>query len=148
MANVKVIGFLVLMILTTGCLSDQDCLVTSSNLVKIQFKSLKNRNKNIKLDSVEVAGLGYYYPKEDSVSNISLPVSPISNEATFTFYFYKTTPNITVGYLTQAEVISAKCGAFTNYIDLRVNATTFDSLVLINDQLRKNQNVNLEVFIE
>jgi hypothetical protein len=145
---VKVLGFLVLMVLVTACLSDPDCLVTSSNLVKIQFKNLKNKNKNIKLDSVEVAGLGYFYPTTDSVSNISLPVSPISNEATFTFYYYKTAPNVTVGYLTQAEVISTKCGAFTNYIDLRVTTTTFDSLVLINDQLRINQNVNLEVFIE
>lgn len=144
----RVLGFLVLMVLVTACLSEQDCLVTSSNLIKIQFKSLKNKNKNIKLDSIEVAGLGYFYPTTDSISNISLPVSPISNEATFTFYYYKTAPNVTLGYLTQAEVISTKCGAFTNYIDLRVNSTTFDSLVLVNDQLRINQNVNLEVFIE
>jgi hypothetical protein len=147
MVHVRVIGFLVLMGLVTACLSEQDCLVTSSNLIKIQFKNLKNKNKNIKLDSVEVTGLGYFYPT-DSVSNISLPVSPISNEATFIFYYYKTAPTVTVEYLTQAEVISTKCGAFTNYIDLRVTATTFDSLVLINDQLRINQNVNLEVFIE
>ncbi len=144
----RVLGFLILCFLVTGCLNDQDCLITSTNLVKIQFKSLKNKNKNIKLDSVEVSGLGYFYPTADSTSNLALPVSPEMNDATFIFYYYNTAPVITVGYSTQAEVISAKCGAFTNYIDLRVNATTFDSLSVINDQLRINQNVNLEIFIE
>ncbi|MBL7870216.1 MAG: hypothetical protein JNM78_01290 [Cyclobacteriaceae bacterium] len=144
----RVLGFLVLWILATACLNDQDCLITSTNLVKIQFKNLKNKNKNIKLDSVEVSGLGYFYPTTDSISNLALPVSPMVNEATFTFYYYNSSPAVTVEYFTQAQVISAKCGAFTNYIDLRVTTTSFDSLKIINDRLRINQNANLEIFIE
>jgi hypothetical protein len=146
---VRIVWFLVFWVLATACLNDQDCLITSANLVKIQFKNFKNKSKNIKLDSVEVSGLGYFYPTADSVSNLALPVSPVMNEATFTFYYYNTAPAITVGYLTQAEIISTKCGAFTNYIDLNVINTSFDSLTLINNQLLKSQNaINLEIFIK
>ncbi len=144
----RALGFLVLLIVAGACLNEQDCLIKSTNLVKIQFKNLKNKNKNIKLDSVEVVGLGFFLPTTDSVSSFALPVSPVATEATFKFYYHNTAPAVSMSYVTQAEVISAACGAFTNYIDLRVTNSTFDSLALINDQLLINQNVNLEIFIK
>jgi len=146
---VRIFGVLVLLILAGACLDERDCLIKSTNQVKIQFKNLKNKNKNIKLDSVEVVGLGYFYPTTDSISSLALPVSPVMDEATFTFYYYNNAKVLRVGYLTQAEVISAECGAFTNYIDLQVINTSFDSLALVNDQLLINQNaINLEIFIK
>jgi hypothetical protein len=138
----------VLFFLLTGCLNEPDCIITSTNLVKISFKKDSKTAREITFTKINVTGLANDFYVQQKATSVQLPVQPEDTKSTFTFYFEGRTETMLLTYSKQAEVISASCGAFTNYSDLFVAQTTFDSLKITNKQLLINATSNLEVFIE
>jgi len=136
------------MLLLASCLNEPDCIITSTNLVKVNFKDLGNKARTIALDSIIVAGLPAPYYKQKSVTNVQLPVSPDKDEATFTFVYGGVRQTLSLSYIRGIEVISPNCGAYPNFSELGVMATSFDSLNLVNDRLLINATVNLEIYLE
>lgn len=132
----------------TGCLDEQDCIITSTNLVKINFKIDSKTARVISFTKINVSGLTRDFYSGASVSSVELPVSPDDNEATFTFEFEGRTETIHLTYSRQSEVISPSCGAFTNYSGLSVPESSFELFTLTNRQLVINAASNLEVFVE
>jgi hypothetical protein len=137
-----------LFFLLAGCLNEPDCIITSTNLVKISFKKDSKTAREIIFDKINVSGLTKDFYVEKKVTSVQLPVDPVEIESTFTFYFEGRTETMLLTYSKKAEVISASCGAFTNYSDLFVAESSFDSLRITNNQLLINATSNLEVFIE
>ena len=137
-----------LFFLLTGCLNEPDCIITSTNLVKISFKKDSKTAREITFTKINVTGLANDFYVQQKATSVQLPVQPEDTKSTFTFYFEGRTETMLLTYSKQAEVISASCGAFTNYSDLFVAQTTFDSLKITNKQLLINATSNLEVFIE
>jgi hypothetical protein len=137
-----------LFFLLAGCLNEPDCIITSTNLVKISFKKDSKTAREITFDKINVSGLTKDFYVEQKVTSVQLPVDPVEIESTFTFYFEGRTETMLLTYSKKAEVISASCGAFTNYSDLFVSESSFDSLRITNNQLLINATSNLEVFIE
>ena len=137
-----------LFFLLTGCLNEPDCIITSTNLVKISFKKDSKTAREITFTKINVTGLANDLYVQQKATSVQLPVQPEDTKSTFTFYFEGRTETMLLTYSKQAEVISASCGAFTNYSDLFVAQTTFDSLKITNKQLLINATSNLEVFIE
>ena len=132
----------------TGCLDEQDCIITSTNLVKINFKIDSKTARVITFTKINVSGLTKDFYSGASVSSVQLPVSPDDNEATFTFEFEGRTETMHLTYTRQSEVVSTSCGAFTNYSGLSVSESSFELFTLTNRQLVINAASNLEVFIE
>jgi len=145
---VRIVRFLVLFFLLTGCLNEPDCIITSTNLVKISFKKDSKTAREITFTKINVTGLANDFYVQQKATSVQLPVQPEDTKSTFTFYFEGRTETMLLTYSKQAAVISASCGAFTNYSDLFVAQTTFDSLKITNKQLLINATSNLEVFIE
>ena len=137
-----------LFFLLTGCLNEPDCIITSTNLVKISFKKDSKTAREITFTKINVTGLANDFYVQQKATSVQLPVQPEDTKSTFTFYFEGRTETMLLTYSKQAAVISASCGAFTNYSDLFVAQTTFDSLKITNKQLLINATSNLEVFIE
>lgn len=144
----RIVWFIVLFFLLTGCLNEPDCIITSTNLVKISFKKDSKTAREITFTKINVSGLAKDFYVEQKVTSVQLPVQPEETRSTFTFYFEGRTETMQLTYSKQAEVISAYCGAFTNYSDLFVAETTFDSLRITNKQLLINATSNLEIYIE
>lgn len=132
----------------TGCLDEQDCIITSTNLVKINFKIDSKTARVISFTKINVSGLTKDFYSGASVSSLQLPVSPDDNEATFTFEFEGRTETMHLTYTRQSEVVSPSCGAFTNYSGLSVSESSFELFTLTNRQLVINAASNLEVFVE
>ena len=132
----------------TGCLDEQDCIITSTNLVKINFKIDSKTARVITFTKINVSGLTKDFYSGASVSSVQLPVSPDDNEATFTFEFEGRTETMHLTYTRQSEVVSTSCGAFTNYSGLSVSESSFELFTLTNRQLVINAASNLEVFVE
>lgn len=144
----RIVQIISLIFLLTGCLDEQDCIITSTNLVKINFKTDSKTARVISFTKINVSGLTRDFYAGASVSSVQLPVSPDDNEATFTFEFEGRTETIHLTYSRQAVVISPSCGAFTNYSGLSVPESSFELFTITNKQLLINAASNLEVFVE
>ncbi len=101
---------------------------------------------------INVSGLTKDFYAGQKVSFVELPVNPGDVESTFTFYFEKRVETIHLTYTKQTQVISASCGAFTNYSNLEVTDpyTTFElnNIKIINNQLLLNATSNLEIYLD
>lgn len=144
----RIVQFISLIFLFSGCLNEPDCIITSTNLVKINFKKDSKTAREITFTQINVSGLTKNFYAGQKVSHVDLPVNPDDIKSTFTFIFEGRTETIQLTYSKQSEVISKSCGAFTNYSDLLVSENSFDSLKITNKQLLINATSNLEVYIE
>jgi len=145
---VRIVQILSLIFLLTGCLNEPDCVVTSTNLVKINFKKDSKTSREITFTRINVSGLTKDFYAQEKVTSVELPVNPDDTEATFTFYFEDRTETMQLTYTRKSEVISATCGAYTNYAGLTVTESSFELFNVTNTQLLINATSNIEVFVE
>lgn len=131
-----------------SCLNEPDCIITSTNLVKINFKVNSKTARVVNFTKITVSGLEKDFYVEAQLSSVQLPVEPEANESTFTFYFENRIETIHLTYTRQAEVISANCGAYTNYAGLAIPESTFELFNITNKELLIDATSNIEVFIE
>lgn len=148
----RIVQFIALIFVFSGCLNEPDCIITSTNLVKIYFKKDSKTPWEITFSKINVSGLTKDFYAGQKVSFVELPVNPGDVESTFTFYFEKRVETIHLTYTKQTQVISASCGAFTNYSNLEVTDpyTTFElnNIKIINNQLLLNATSNLEIYLD
>jgi len=135
-------------LLLAGCLNEPDCIITSTNLVKINFKKDSKTPREITFTKINVSGLEKDFYVEQKATAVQLPVDPESIESTFTFYFEGRTETMHLTYVKESEVISVNCGAYTNYSGLAIPETTFELFNITNRKLLLNATSNIEVFIE
>lgn len=144
----RIVQILSLIFLLTGCLNEPDCVITSTNLVKINFKKDSKTSREITFTRINVSGLTKDFYAQEKVTSVQLPVNPDETEATFTFYFEDRTETMQLTYTRKSEVISVTCGAYTNYAGLTVTESSFELFNVTNTQLLINATSNIEVFVE
>jgi Family of unknown function (DUF6452) len=140
----KFVRFVSLFFITVGCLNEPDCLITSTNLAKIAFVNGKNI-REITFDEIRVSGLDKIYYENAKVSSVQLPVNPETTEITFTFAFENRVETLHLKYKTSVQIISDKCGAFTNYGDLEIIESSFTDTQVVDNQLSTNATVNIQI---
>jgi hypothetical protein len=145
---VRIVQIIALIFLFTGCLNEPDCLITSTNLVKIYFKKDSKTPREITFTKINVSSLTKDFYPGQKVSYVELPVDPEDTESTFTFNFEGRVETIHFTYIKQSLVISSSCGAFTNYSGLTVFESSFETVKITNNQLLINAPSNLEVFLD
>ena len=143
----KFVRFLSLLLITVGCLNEPDCLITSTNLTKISFVNGKNV-REIKFDEIRVSGLDKIYYEDAKVSSVQLPLNPEMTEITFTFTFEGRVETLHLRYTTTVQIISDKCGAFTNYSDLEIIESSFTDTQVVANQLSTNATVNIQLSVD
>jgi hypothetical protein len=148
---------LIFILVLSGCLTEPDCLVTATNIVKVSFKSpTGDTTRTIRVIQVGVSGTDKVI-LGDSVSNMLLPVNPGDTRTTFTFLFkhkvggkyVASTGSVTLSYQRLNVVVGAQtCGSFAYYKDLAIAAYTFAAEPLILNPLLSTSNAvatNLEI---
>lgn len=143
----RIVQFIVLIFLFSGCLNEPDCIITSTNLVKIYFKKDSKTPREITFTKINVSGLTKDFYAGQKTSYVELPVNPEDIESTFTFNFEGGVETMHLTYTKQSEVISASCGAFTNYSNLSVSETSFKLYKITNNLLLLDATSNLEIFL-
>lgn len=136
--------FVGLCVLMASCYDQGDCILTSSNLVRIDFyaSSSTTTAKKILFDSAIVLPTGFLFKDTASVSvsSVTLPIDPTLSETTFVIYYDKKVDTLVFSYTTQTKVLSPDCGSFGYQNDLSIVYSTLpaDSAVVVDPQLRLN----------
>lgn len=138
------IAFLVL--LFSACLDDPDCVVTSTNIVRISLKKIDSDSaQTIKFSRITVSGTDSIFHQGDSVSFVSLPINPGTTETKFKFFYGLKIDTLVVTYGRTVKLVSPPCGAFAFYQNLNVLSTSFLNVKVTNHQLSTSATNNLEI---
>ncbi len=146
----KAVFLILLVFLFNSCFNQGDCLITSTNLIKINLRSKDDgKSKSATFLQVrEVTDL-IEFPAYEliGISALQLPMNPKRLDATFVFLTSDSVVyHLNLTYSTFSRVVSPDCGAFLYYKDLSVTETDFDRTKIINPQLFKSVTTNLEIF--
>lgn len=144
----RIVQFILLVFLFSGCLNEPDCIITSTNLVKIYFKKDSKTPREITFTKINVSGLTKDFYAGQKTSYVELPVNPEDVESTFTFRFEGRVETVLLTYTQQSQVISVSCGAFTNYSNLAVSETSFELYKITINQLLLDATSNLEIYLD
>ena len=148
--QVRIVRFIVLIFLFSGCLNEPDCVPTNTNEVKIAFKVNSKTPREITFDEITVSGLNKKFYQGAKVSSVELEVSTTVTETVLTFKFENRTETMTLSYEMFSRVISPDCGAFLYHENLVVKETSFESesVIVVNNKLSTDATVNIEVYIQ
>lgn len=146
----RIVQFIALIFVFSGCLNEPDCIITSTNLVKIYFKKDSKTPWEITFTKINVSGLTKDFYAGQKVSYVELPVNPEDIESSFRFNFEGRVETVHLTYTKQSQVLSASCGAFTNYSNLSVSETetSFKLFKITNNLLLLNATSNLEIYFD
>jgi hypothetical protein len=151
----KAVLLIFLIFLGSSCFNKGDCLITASELTRIDlYQKTDKQPKTILFSSIKVTGYGTTL-RQDSVNSptLLLPVNPKGDTTRFTFYYNEKSDFITVTYSSTTRIIAPDCGAFTYFSNLGILNTSFDrSLIklvntrLLRDPVNKKNATNLQLF--
>ena len=143
--SVKFARFIPLLFLFS-CLDDPDCLVTATNLVKIDFKNTDGTVRTITFSGITVSGLATPLYVNSAQSTVQLPLNPQSTETTFLFREASVVKRMVIRYAITHRAISEKCGAYAFYSNLEVIENDYTSARVRNPfLLTSNTAANVEV---
>ena len=144
----KITGFLLLVLITAGCLDEPDCYLLNNNVVGISFKKLEDSTA----DTVAIAGFGTVEPPllfsgDTTLTQIYLPLNYFQDETAFFFDTPDRMLILRLGYVSQAQFVSENCGEKFVLSSLRVVRHSFDSVRLVTDTpTRDGTAINIEIF--
>ena len=143
--SVKFARFIPLLFLFS-CLEDPDCLVTATNLVKIDFKNTDGTVRTITFSGITVSGLATPIYVNSAQSTVQLPLNPQSTETTFLFREASVVKRMVIRYAITHRAISEKCGAYAFYSNLEIVESNYTSIKVKNPfLLTSNTSSNVEV---
>lgn len=137
--------------LFSSCLSDPDCVVTSTTEVQIDFlkvtpDSIRTAVRDtVELDSILVSGTDSVFYVADTVSSIVLPVNSGAYETTFFFYRQSLQDSIKLTYTRTTRVISPACGAFNYFQNLSLLLSTATEATVTDAQLSTTNSTNVTI---
>ena len=136
-----------ILLLCWGCFDQGECLNQTSNRVSVRFYNKSdNKERNLQLDSVGVAGLPEVGYKASALSAISFPLDPTAAEAVVTLY----TPNgntiLQFQYGTQATLLDPACAAATLFTLKSASVTGADSVRIVQPILTNISTTHVKVF--
>jgi len=137
--------------LFSSCLSDPDCVVTSTSEVKIDFlkvtpDSIRTAVRDtVKLDSILVSGTDSVFYVADTVTSVVLPINVGAYETTFYFYYQSQQDSIKLAYTRTTRVISPACGAFNYFQDLSLVLATVTEAKVTDAQLSTTSSTNVTI---
>jgi hypothetical protein len=146
---VRAVFWILSLLFLASCFNEGDCLITSTNLVKVDlFERTNGTSQPLKFirvhqleDDLELLA------SDTTVSTFQLPLSPDRLESSFEFMtFDSVTYLLSLRYTKFTRVIAADCGAFQYYQDLKVDSTTFDHVKVTSPQLFTSVKSNLQVY--
>jgi hypothetical protein len=146
---------LILFITIFACEVDSNCGINNvdNNVDFVTFRTLtlnansQEQNVGVIFDSIVSPQADDYFYLADTLSNFQLPLSPVENRTDFFFYYGTRTDTISFTYETRSRVDSPECGFLTEFVGLDTAFQTFDSLIIVNDTLKRTVNApNIKLF--
>lgn len=147
---------LILFISIFACEVDSNCGINNvqNNVDYVTFRTV-SLNANLEEENVEVIFDSIVSPQTDSIfyleetlSQFQLPLSAAESQTDFLFYYGPRADTIRFTYSKRNTVDSPECGIDTEFIGLDTAFQSFDSLIIVNDTLKRTINApNIKLFI-
>lgn len=146
---------LILFITIIACEVDSNCGINNveNNVNYVTFRSLtlnanlEEQNVGVVFDSIVSPQADDYFYLADTLSTFQLPLSPVENHTDFFFYYGSRADTIRFNYDKRNRVDSPECGIEMEFIGLDTAFQTFDSLIIVNDTLKRTINApNIKLF--
>jgi hypothetical protein len=144
----RILLFFVTCLILSGCFTQGDCLVSATNLMRIQFKKKNTKSDtSVSITYVSFSGTDSILAPTTAVTELILPVDGHVDSTRFIFHRVKASDNsitgvdtLTVKYDIQSSVATPDCGAYTYYQNLKVvKFSRGDSLIKVfNKSLAKD----------
>jgi hypothetical protein len=138
--------FMIMTIAGSACLDDPDCYALNNNQIGITFKDFVTSatkpvgGLSITADTVALI-------ESTTASKVVIPLNFYENATTYTIFLLDSGYQLTLGYKSQSQFVSAECGQRYVISDLTVLSHTFDSVRLVSARPGNNANANnLEIF--
>lgn len=157
---------LILFITIFACEVDSNCGSNNvdNNVDFVTFSTvtldanLEERTRAVRFDSITSPQTDLFFILQDTVtiSSFRLPLSPVENQTDFFFYYSINIDDDTVSYgdtisftyEKRNRVDSPECGFLTEFVGLDTAFQTFDSLIIVNDTLKRTVNApNIKLFV-
>ncbi|WKV12915.1 DUF6452 family protein [Marivirga harenae] len=143
---------LLLTISIFACDVDSNCNSVNVDFVTFSTVTLnanaEEQNVGVVFDSIVSPQTDDYFFLADTLSSFQLPLSPVENHTDFYFYSGTRGDTISFTYEKRNSVDSPECGFNIDFIGLDTAFQTFDSLVIVNDTLKRTVNApNIKLFV-
>jgi len=140
------------LVFCTSCFNQGDCLITSTNLVKIDLLNpadgTARQTKFLQIVELE-DGLSFLNGDSTLTTTfLHLPLSPNRTQATFQFLTSDSvTYHLSLQYTTFTRVVGVECGAYLYYEKLAIDTvnTDFAHTKLIEPKLLTSVKTNLQL---
>jgi len=143
---------LLLLISVFACDVDSNC--GNINVDYVTFSAVtidanrEEENIAIFFDSIVSPQTDSVFFLNDTIGNFQLPLSPVENQTDFHFYYGPFVDSIRFTYEKRNRVDSPECGIDFEYVGMDTAYQTFDSLVIVNDTLKRTINAsNIKLYI-
>ncbi|HET8859996.1 DUF6452 family protein [Marivirga sp.] len=143
---------LILFTLIFACDVDSNC--GSVNVDYVTFRpvtlnaNLEEIRREVIFDSIVSPQTDSIFFLQDTIGSFTLPLSPAENHTDFYFYYGERGDTIRFTYEKRNSVDSPECGINPEFIGLDTAFQTFDSLIIVNDTLKRTLNApNIKLFI-
>lgn len=141
---------IVLIVMSFVACNDEDCTSMDSNVLKLKFDSVTANGKILDKHRVfdGIYAVGYedsIFHKNDSTTVVRLPLHPGKDDILFIFMKDNARDSLQISYKSSARFISADCGVEHIFSDIKVINSSFDSVNVMNDRLRRNAENNIKI---
>lgn len=135
-----------------ACDVDSNC--GSINVDYVTFRTvtlnanLEEQDVAVIFDSIVSPQTDSIFFSQDTLNTFQLPLSPVEDQTDFFFYSGTHGDTIRFTYEKANRVDSPECGIDLEFIGIDTAYQTFDSLVIVNDTLKRTINApNIKLFI-
>jgi len=155
--------FLILTVLLASCFDEGNCLVSASNVLKIDFKQKTNHSLDdtVRIKSIQFSNYIAVATTDSIIYGLLLPLSSDSSAVTIRVIrrvfvsnaFVNDTLSLKLGFSTYSKVVTTTCGAYTYFHQLNIKNISLDktsykllSSDLIKDPTTSSYATNLQIY--
>lgn len=147
-------NFIIILLIAAviACDVDSNCGSIAVNYVTLSsYTTNLNQEESlaeITYDSIISPQTDSVFIKDSTTANLILPLDPGSSQTDFYFYYNEGGDTISFTYGKRTRVDSPECGIDFEFVGLDTIYQTYDSMIIVNDTLRRTINApNIKFYI-
>ena len=143
---------IILLLLTgvlTGCFDDGDCITSSTNLLRVDFREFEtNIVDTVNIQGIKLAGSDSVFHQNILTPSIVLPLDPNVTSLKINFTFETVEREMILNYSTVPRLISPDCGVELNFVSIIANEKNynFDSVAVVATSLDEQITSNIVIY--
>ncbi len=139
--------------MVSSCQTNNQCDTATESLVKINFYTIDSIEQAVFVSPISVYGVGRsdsLLYENDSISSVSIPLSPNAETIGFVFDIGTYSDEILFEYKTSTYLESMDCGFIANY---EINSVTYstniiDTIIILNNMVTIDNEEHIKLYFK